>query len=307
MASRAAARATSPAPDRSTDASTPCLSDQTARRGWRPFLFLYYIAVMEPSEALRSIETVLRIVVRSRLGDQWLSFPKTKPREKLEERVSAERSSRRGVAVSGDFLEYIDLYELIEILEHDWAPFKPIFGELASVRPYFGIAKRVRNTVAHNRAVVQYERELLSGAAGYLRNMVAVNRESEDPSREFYPLIEEVLDSFGRTGARSNEFYIDPLRVNVGDVVTFTASASDSRGRLIKWRAAKEDQVILTSNIQAEAMAEGDNVVLNYKFTEYDVSEYVYISVVIRADERYQRHKGFDDKRTFTFSVNPPL
>ncbi|WP_127886351.1 hypothetical protein [Rathayibacter festucae] len=262
---------------------------------------------MDPSEALRSIETVLRIVVRSRLGDEWLSFPKTKPREKLEERVAVEQSSRRGVRVSTDLLEYTDLYELIEILEQDWAKFKPIFGDWSSIKPYFGIAKRVRNTVAHNRSVVRYEQELLSGTAGYIRNLVALNREEEDPSREFYPLIEKVEDNLGRAGFKENERHVDPIRVNVGDSVSFVASASDSRGRVIQWGVAKRDSIWFPTAFRAGGRASGENVTLQYEFTEWDVSEFVSIAVAIRADERYHRRSGYDDMRVFTYAVNPPL
>lgn len=82
---------------------------------------------MEPTDALRSIETALRLVIRDILGrDAWFKAKGVPDVEKLRERQDEERRRRDGVVLSDDLLNFTETYHLTEMIEKNWDQFKPV-------------------------------------------------------------------------------------------------------------------------------------------------------------------------------------
>jgi hypothetical protein len=189
---------------------------------------------VEPTDALRAIEVALRLAVRQVLGGtEWLKAKGAPEREKLAERQEVEVKRRDGTVVSEDLLDYTETYHLTELVKKNWDSFSPVFVDKKRTEAFFGVIEDVRNSIAHSRDLVPFERDLITGIAGLLRNQVALYRSGAiDAAAQHYPLIESLKDSFGRDGhplgGAPGRF--SRIRLEVGDVITFVGKATDPRG-----------------------------------------------------------------------------
>ncbi|MEE6282339.1 SAV2148 family HEPN domain-containing protein [Georgenia sp. MJ170] len=269
---------------------------------------------MEPTAALHSIETVLRTAIHRVFdGDDWLAATGAPRQDSLIEKQTTERSRRDGVVVSTDLLEYADTPHLTTMVLKSWEQFKPIFEDKKRTEAYFGIISDVRNAIAHSRSLVPFERDLLSGVAQHLSNLLSLSETSGDATRRYYPTIEEVGDSLGNVGSKTwSPGDGTVLRLEVGQKVRFQGRAVSARGRNIKWHMSCER----VGEMYAEVWEIGTGAVLDYEWTvaESEVREFAEYAISIASDSKYHRHTSvvlsarvpLDDVRYFTYSVNPP-
>lgn len=273
---------------------------------------------MEPTDALRSIETALRLVIRDVLGEtEWLLAPGAPEEARLRERRAEEDRRRDGATVSSNLLDYTETYHLTAIVERNWEKFQPVFRDKGRTPAFFGVIEDVRNSIAHSRDLVPFERDLISGIAGQIRNQVSLFRSSQTQSARYYPLIESVSDNFGRTGQRIGSSYLSfdstAPRLEVGDVLTFTGTAFNGRGKIVKWQLLPGIGSIIDANTaSAIEVAEGDAVTFDYTVQERDIGEHFPVHILITTDSKYHRstlpHRWpYDDNWGFVYAVNPPL
>ncbi|XVV14378.1 hypothetical protein ACQP2X_08550 [Actinoplanes sp. CA-131856] len=269
---------------------------------------------MEPTAALRSIETALRLLICDVLGSPgWLAAPGAPSEDRLRERQAEEAKRRDGATASQNLIDYTETYHLTTLVVKNWEKFQPALNDKARTVAYFGIINDVRNSVAHSRDLVSFERDLISGIAGHLRNQISLYRSTKTASARYYPLIEDLRDSFGREG---QSYFTDQAfrpvigpRIEVGDILTFMGTAFNAKGRRTRWevRTSKHyHQFTAPENV----VAEGDSVSFDYLVKSQDVDEKFIIDIRIVADSKYHRvslgDEAYDDIRIFTYSVNPP-
>ncbi|MGH3760514.1 hypothetical protein [Actinophytocola sp.] len=264
---------------------------------------------MEPTDALRAIENGLRLVIRDQLGvDGWSKALGAPDLERLEARRVEETKRRDGVAVSDDLLNFTETYHLTALVEKNWERFKPVFDDRARTLTYFGIIKDLRNSIAHSRELVPFERDLMSGIAGHLRSQISLFRSGQNESTRYYPLIETVCDSFGNEGAARTQGGQRRVRLEVGQQLQFSGSAFSARGKTVKWFLARDLNHWMIGN---DEVAAGDDVTFTYTISEEDVSEALLVTIYVVAESRFHRNQsipfgGYDDSRLFMYAVNPP-
>lgn len=268
---------------------------------------------LDPVLALTTVEASLRVITREILGDRWqASIPPADVR-KLERAKDRDLDRRQGVSASGDLLDYTETKQLTAIIRDHWDCFEPVFRNKERTYGFLQVLDDVRFSVAHSRDLVPFERDLLSGINGQLRQQIALWRNRDDPSTRFYPRIESVKDGYGNQGF-DNYFGITtrPLlgRLTVGETLQFTGAAFGQQKLPVLWavRAGHFDSIAVGSQT-AESQAEGNQVELEYTVTEEDVSEEFVVTVYIFTASKYTRQGGFDrydDARRFPYAVDPP-
>lgn len=267
---------------------------------------------MEPALALTSLEAALRQAVVTVLGEHdWINAKGAPDKARLVNSREEESKKRDGTILSQNLIEYTETYHLTEIIMKNWEAFKPVFDDKQRTSAYLGVLKDIRNTIAHSRELVPYERDLISGITGHLRNQVGKYRSNVMQSSDHYPVIESVRDSFGRLGGESYE--ADPssaVRVEVGDTVQFSGTAAPARGKEVLWMLSTDylgDANLRDIPIdQRSDLIKGEAVSLNYTFDEGDVGEWTVVKIWIGGQSRFHRNFGFDDSTEFIFAVNPP-
>jgi hypothetical protein len=163
------------------------------------------VVALDPTVALETCENALRQLMthayHHAYGDGWLERISTEDqRNEWESRAETEKTTRKGVAVIPSVgLAYANFYELLGFAEGHWDPLAAALGKKASIMALLKRFDNLRNTVAHNRELVTFEKELYSGIAGQIRNQVTIYMTTQDPAGDHYPRIESVIDSYGNT------------------------------------------------------------------------------------------------------------
>lgn len=286
----------------------------------------------DPASALQAAENALRLAVRSVLGDAWQgSLDLDSLRQKQEE----DRKRREGVVVVDDLLNYVEFYQLTSIILKQWEQFKPVFDDKKRTEVWLATLEDVRNAIAHSRQLVEYERYLVSGISGQIRNLVTLYRTNAIPANAHYAIIESVRDNFGTVGtgdfqlAMQEDYQTHP-RLEVGDTLSFTCSGSDGRGRELDWILYAKDHLGLYIALEGQPQPEarlvrgrGNDIVLSWTVGPGDVGENYTIEVYVKpVGSRFTRlgdssetpsepwmfsGPPHDDKAAFRYSVNPPL
>jgi hypothetical protein len=258
---------------------------------------------VEPAEAINLVERVLRDLVRTVLGDGWKSHASV-DLAKLEAKRTEDSAKRRGSIVSSDLLEYIEFYQLKEIIVGQWEAFAPALGKRKYVDVYLDRLDGFRNPAMHSRPLLTFERQLIEGIVGEFRNLVTIYRSTQGPDMKYYPEIEEIIDSFGRVKTneeREGKMDREPLVVNIGDVITFQVKATDPQGRTLHWE-------LFTGMQSDRSIATGSEATLIWKVQSNDVREKVTVQIWVKSDGEHHRYgpRGYDDFMDFYFSVPPP-
>jgi len=159
---------------------------------------------------------------------------------------------------------------------------------------------------------VPFERDLIAGIAGQLRNQVSLFRASRDTSTQYNPLIESVTDSYGREAFREHaRTWPATVRVDVGDVLELRGRAFNSRDTEVNWMLVFSHMLSPHIFVTPSALATGDDVNFRYEVSEADVGESMFAVVYIATDARFHRHQRttppHDDAVFLNFTVNPPL
>lgn len=270
---------------------------------------------MQPEEALASIERTIRKAIRLMLSD-WRSRISDRDAQRAQNALDNEAANRRGVSISGDILDYLYTRPAFELVREHWESFEPMLGDRARIEALLLFVEDVRNTVAHGRELVSYERDMVSGVAGYLSNLVALWETRSDDIAAHYPVITTVRDSFGREGIDDRYSPVPGVRVEVDDVIEFQAQAREARGKGVIWMAmfatyleslaTEAARRTLLPLEHSPVQARGANVRFRYRVTQADVGEQRHFWVGITSNSQHHRDGSLDDFRRFSYSVNPP-
>ncbi len=273
------------------------------------------MVTFEPSQALTTLESAMRQVMRSAYsaayGPDWLEkVTSQEQRDRWSRRRDDETPKRHGVVrrLSVEF-DFSELWELIDIAGKHWEPLSTALGKRASTMRLLEVFERLRNTVGHSRSLMPFEQELLSGIAGLIRNQVTMSLSAIDPSGEYYPRIESISDSFGnridprRSGSAGGEIAGSAdtgLVLRPGEVVTFECFAVDPQGRDLEW-TLEVGPVRLMATAPPGQLAK-----FRWDVGEGEVGEYVPVMFMMAAQgAQYHRANGFDQRGWLEYRVRP--
>jgi hypothetical protein len=256
---------------------------------------------MHAYEAIQTIETDLRTLVRLILGENWLAISGLDSAV-LEGRRQTEGQRRPAAALDQDLLAYTELTQLQNlILDKAWDQFAPALGTRAHIKTYLSKISAYRNPTMHSRPLLPFEEHLVLGISGELRNQIALYRKEREEANMFWPTIEQVTDSFGHTAVGpAGDAGTSGVRLEVGNVVTFKCRAYDPEQRELTWRLNARG-IDLDTGV-------GGEVTLTWTVTTADVGESMLIHVLVKSTGPYHRisQDWGDDYVYFHYPVNPP-
>lgn len=274
------------------------------------------MVALDPTVALETCENALRQLMthayRDAYGDDWLDRITTEDqRNEWAGRAATEQTTRKGVAVVPSVgLAYANFYELLSFVENHWEPLAPALGKRATTVAMLKRFDNLRNTVAHHRELVTFEKELYSGIAGQTRNQVTIFMTTQDPAGDHYPRIESVIDSFGNTYNGEAPDLINhgietAIVLHPGDVVTFTATAFDGQDRDLRFELRAS--LLGIEPRQKVIEKAGRPVELTWHVTDEEVGTFTAMGVYLYAEgTKYHRHTQYDYSVRFAYRVDPP-
>jgi hypothetical protein len=253
---------------------------------------------MEPYEAINSLEAALRGLIQDVLKDQWKENSGLEI-ETLEQRRTEEAARRKGAAVEQNLLAYTHIYELRKIIEKNWVAFKPALIEKKRFDIYMDRIEDFRNAPMHSRELLPFEKDLLSGIVGEIRNLATLYRSQQAPDRKHYPIAESIVDSFGNEAEIDDMATRTNIRLKVGERVEFSCRGWDAQGRTLKW-------TVLDQNMHPLDRAEGNTVILTWTVTADQVQESCLIHIQMESSGKYHRAGIWDLDHIMIYSVDPP-
>ncbi|MFJ5782127.1 hypothetical protein [Streptomyces hydrogenans] len=255
---------------------------------------------MEPTEAINGIEASLRALINVVLGQSWPEKGSIDV-ESLKQRRTEEAKRREGAAVESDLLAYTHIYELRKIITKNWETFKPALSDRKRFDVFMDRIEDFRNVPMHSRELLPFERDLLSGISGELRNMVTIYRSQQGPDMNHYPAVDSLTDSFGNEHKNDSIANLTGLRLQVGHVVEFRCRGWDAQSRELTWtlQADQGPYTVLDTAI-------GDTVTLRWTVAESDVAENSAVRIKMTSSGKYHRMGSWDFSAKFFYAVDPP-
>ena len=274
---------------------------------------------VEATEALISAELSMRNLVREVLGDEWREVPGLPTDEVIQERRRGEASNRPGVRINEDPLDFLFIRELRSILSQRRNRFGEVFPNQARFNAVIDLLTEYRNTPFHARNLTWFERDLVSGASGYITAAITHWRNAQDVDDELdYPSIISVSDEWGnelRHGTDPSSYGSDRSYeaisiLDIGQTVRFTCRGSDADGRPLQWRLYAENG--LYGSVAAQEV--GEVAELSFSTTAEMVRPRHTVVVTLSiADSEYPprhsygiTHNGYDDVRHGLYVVRRP-
>lgn len=269
---------------------------------------------MEASESFATIERTVRRAIRHLLPD-WQSRIDPNDLKRASAARAQEIRKRAGVQVSSDLLDFVYTKPVFELLARNPKAFEDMFQDTAQLSAFLEYAESVRNTSAHVRELVTFERDMLAGIAGYLANHLARWETRNLDVAADYPIIANVRDSFGQEAiegfVRVHSGY---QVVSVGDQIEIIGQAVEARGKGVRWwfgfgetheLLQGFDPVTITYP-EKPSMARGSSVRFKYRVTADDVGTHRQFRVIIASTSRHHKHVQHDDLRILHYRVRPP-
>lgn len=257
---------------------------------------------MEPHEAIYFLEVILRDLIRSELGDSWRMDFTEEDMARLDAKREEEVKKRSGSIVSRDLLDYTEFTQVQRVITKHHETFAPALGRKKHVEDTWRRLNGLRNPTMHSRGLLPFERDLLNGLVGEIRNQVTLYRSTKGPDMEYYPIIESVTDSFGRSASSGHpDLTSSTLRVAPGAEVTFVCRGTDPRDRALTWELRPNNDLRYGSSITA------NDAELVWHVSADLVREGLIVWVRLTSAGAYHRMGVFDAEVAFRFDVDPPL
>lgn len=259
---------------------------------------------MEPTEALNAVESSLRDliaqVLEAKSGADWIAQCATDERlQRWRDRKREESKKRDGTRTDARLIAFADFTDLAPIIRKHWEDFKPCLGDRKTFDVYMDRLEDFRNAPMHSRVLVPFERALLEGMAGEIRNKVTIYR-TKDSTDRFFPRIESARDSFGNSHDGGRVADTD-LVLHPGDQVVFDCIGWDPEDRPLEW-----DLSVVTGMARyAEERVSTNPARLTWNVDEQDIAEHVRVWVTLRSDRRWHRNGVDDDAAGFRYRVLP--
>ena len=253
---------------------------------------------MEESKALKEVENSLRDFISNfleqNIGKDWLnSCGVTQDRISIwKERKENDEKKQKYSTIEKRLLYYSDFYDLINIIDKNWNKgFKDVFVNKTTTMVFLDLLKDFRNPEAHRREFLPYQKKLIVGISGEIRNRIILYRSKKETGEDYFPRLESVKDNLGNTWVQRNHLIDTQLTLRVGDTIQFLITAIDPLGENLEYS-------IYGNKWQNSNFIE-------IKLTEEHISKRCDFLIAVRSKRSYHAFSNYDDVALFQYQILP--
>ena len=265
--------------------------------------------IVDVSQELKDAENSLRDFISESLqkehGDKWIdNCGVTKERiEKWHQNKEIEEKKHVISTIENRLIYYAEFYDLSTILFKNWENiFKKVFHDRKKIEVFLKILENFRNPDAHRRELLSFQKNIVKGISGFLRNSIVRYRSSQESLDAYFPKIESARDDYGNIYTYSDQDIYSKSAgggakiFRPGDQIEFIITATDPYG---------EDLLYCVSNKFAFVDEWINNNVLNYTIKNEDIGASLIISLMIKSNREHKAHTFYDDEVSFYYTVLP--
>lgn len=153
---------------------------------------------IDVDKSLRDIENFLRnntmYILKNQYGNDWKKhLGVTKERlEVWNSRMLEEGKRLKGQSIENRKIYYSDFYDLKTIIIKNWDIFKKCFDEKKIIEHQLSQLESFRNPNAHNRDLLDYQKHLLVGYIGNIKNGIMKFRGDIEKKSTYFPEYESL-------------------------------------------------------------------------------------------------------------------
>jgi len=255
---------------------------------------------MDIHQSLKNCENSLRdfiaITLHKKYDENWMEKAEINP-----ERISAwnqrklnDNERHHATTTDENLINYADLEELKNVLLLNWeGDFADAFGDFKLIETYINILSRYRNPDIHRRPLLTFQKHLILGISGEIRNKISVFRSLNELSREGFPRIESVRDNLGNIWTPGKPSRIKSgMNIHVGDALEFIVIASDPKDGDLMY------------SLDGKSWTTGN--VLTQFIETWHISKNTVFKILVRSERKFHAYPmGYDDRITFEYQVLP--
>jgi hypothetical protein len=255
---------------------------------------------MDINQTLKDCENSLRdfiaLTLEKKYGDQWINKIELNP-ERIDEwkqRKQEDNLRHNATTVEEHLINYATLDDLKHVLLVNWeGDFVDALGDYKVIETYINILNRYRNPDIHRRPLLTFQKHLILGIAGEIRNKISLFRSYQEFDRVGFPRIESVRDNLGNIWVPGKPSKTkSKMTIHVGDVLEFVVTAVDP-----------QDEDLLYS-LNGKSWSSG-NVLTQFVEPRHVAKETVF-SIMIRSERKFHAFpNGYDDRVAFAYQVLP--
>lgn len=256
---------------------------------------------MDEHEELRKVEEILRNFISSilmeKLGEDWIKKCGVTPERiaQWEERKEIEAKKLKSFGSLYDrLIYYADFYDLPTIIDKKWEYFKDALCEKKRILMFLNTLAGFRDTDAHGRELLPFQKHLLLGMSGEIISRIVVYRSKYKTADDCFPRIESVVDNYGNkftTGSleiMSTETILKP-----GYKLQFLISAVDPKGEKLEYRIMGETDWQESNSFEIE-------------ISNKHIGRKNLFRIQIRSNREHHAHKdGTDNEIWASYAVLP--
>ncbi len=156
--------------------------------------------MIDVNEELKMLEQALRDIIvfalNIKYGASWIDILKiTDDRKNIWKQKMEEESKRlKGNILDNRIIYYSDFYDLETIIDKHWDDvFKEIFYDKKQLMVFLEIISTYRVAIAHNRELLEHQKNLLVGISGTIRRLITEYKADKDSEDNYYPKFQSII------------------------------------------------------------------------------------------------------------------
>ena len=256
---------------------------------------------MEESEALKEVENSLRDFISNfleqNIGKDWFDSCGITPERiiKWKERKEIDEKTQKYSAIEKRLLYYSDFYDLINIIDKNWDKgFKDVFGDKTTMMVFLHLLEDFRNPEAHRREFLPYQKNLIIGISGAIRNRIILYRSKKETEEDYFPRLESVKDNLRNIWVQGDYSWLNTGKtLRVGDTIQFLITATDPLGEDLEYRCSVGEFEWKNSNT------------IEIKLTEKHIAKSSDFIICVRSKRSYHASSDYDDAVKFLYQILP--
>lgn len=245
---------------------------------------------------LKIIENALRdnilFALEIKYGKNWINELKLSDeiKEKWNKKMIEETKRFNGMIIDTRLLYYSEFHDLHNIIDKHWDDvFKEVFKNKKQIDVLLDIIEAFRISIAHNRELMIFQKNLLKGASGMIRSFMTEYRANRESIDSYYPKFENILVN-GLNIIKSDEY------VSLTEKVYHVDDEIEVIVNVVCPPDVEVEYAIEITNKELFVFKDEDYNIRNnkiFKLTKKDISN-AYLYVAVKSNKEYHRYGMYD-------------
>jgi len=255
---------------------------------------------MEIAREIKDTENALKefvaAVLARHLGASWMDIcglEASRTDKWLKLKFEAE-TQKNPAQVKELPVFYAPLKDIRDLINQHWEKeFYAVFGDNELMAAYLKILRNFRDPDIARRELFIFEKHLVLGVTGDIRNRIANHRSFMELGKAGFPRIESIKDNYGNVWTVGKPTRLKtPTSLRVGDVIEFVITAIDPEQGALQYR------------IMGFKWESGN--ILRLPVEENLIGAETKINLTIKSVRKHHAYPlGYDDRVVFQYRVLP--